>query len=763
MDEQIDIDEILNDFDKISREKIKHYTVSFKEYLLELRKNPYHLLRDIFQLIFDMVHSYVKEGVDEYPDDPESVHFVKYDFYNLFIKDSDSPFFADRLFSNRFMNLINSFNQVPDWNKIYFLEGPPGSGKSTFLKNFLNKFEQYMNTDDGECYETSWRIDKSRFLDPQNFLLTLNSSLGDFQNPLSDKEEKKDKQIIDFNNPIIEVHCPNHDHPILQIPKAYRKQILYDVIEDKEFKEKLFSQKKYEWIFKDDPCTICSSLYESLLERLHSPLEVLSMLTPRRQRYNRRLGEGLSVYNPGDMLRKKPIINPVLQNSLDNLFGDSNKVNYMHSELAKTNNGIFVVMDIKNHNKDRLLNLHGIISDGIHKVENIEENIRTMFMGLINPQDKEFIEKTKSLKDRSLYIEMPYILDYTTEVQIYRNIRGEKLDSCFLPLVLDNFARIIIASRMEKHSENMMEWIENKKRYSKICDDELLILKMDLYSGNIPEWIHEEDKRKFKAELRRKIIGEAEIEGVKGFTGRESIYLFNEFFSINCKKEKPISMEMVYDFFTKTKKELLNRLPDSFLESLIDFYDYSVLQQMKVCIYSYSRTRISQNILDYIFSVNFDVGAREKNKYTGKMIEISEDFFTSIEDYLIGSTANDEMRTEYREKILQKYISQTINEVSLDGKKIKETELYKDLHKKYVHNLKNNALDPFIENKTLRNAIKEFGTKEFKAHDKKIKRDATYLIQSLMRKFAYTETNAKDVCMYVLDKGLINHFKGLEI
>jgi len=394
-------------------------------------------------------------------------------------------------------------------------------------------------------------------------------------------------------------------------------------------------------------------------------------------------------------------------------------------------------------------------------VENIEENIRTMFLGLINPQDKEFIDKTKSLKDRSLYIKMPYILDYTTEVQIYKNIRGESLKTCFFPLVLDNFARIIIASRMEKNSENLKEWIGNSRRYSKICDEELLILKMELYSGNIPEWIHEEDRRKFKAQIRRKIINEAEKEGIKGFTGRESIYIFNEFLSTNYKNEQHINMQMVYNFFTDQKKELLQRIPENFLESLINFYDYSVLQQMKVCIYSFSRSRISQNILDYIFGVNFDIGAREKNKYTGKVIDISEEFLRSIEDYLIGSSASEEVRKGYRDEILQKYISKTTSEITVEGKKIKETELYRDLLKKYVHNLKNNALDPFIDNETLRNAIKEYGTEEFKAHDKKIKRDSTYLIQCLMRKFDYSEEDAKEVCIYVFDKNLIKFFKGI--
>ena len=54
----------------------------------------------------------------------------------------------------------------------------------------------------------------------------------------------------------------------------------------------------------------------------------------------------------------------------------------LSSVLAKTNNGIYSIMDIKSHNKDRLMNLHGVISDNIHKVEYIEERINSLFFAL---------------------------------------------------------------------------------------------------------------------------------------------------------------------------------------------------------------------------------------------------------------------------------------------------------------------------------------------------------------------------------------------
>jgi len=41
---------------------------------------------------------------------------------------------------------------------------------------------------------------------------------------------------------------------------------IYD--DDRYIKNKLFNEKEYEWVLKKDPCTICLSVYQSLLEKL---------------------------------------------------------------------------------------------------------------------------------------------------------------------------------------------------------------------------------------------------------------------------------------------------------------------------------------------------------------------------------------------------------------------------------------------------------------------------------------------------------------
>jgi hypothetical protein len=64
-------------------------------------------------------------------------------------------------------------------------------------------------------------------------------------------------------------------------------------------------------------------------------------------------------------------------------------------------------MDIKSHNIERLIELHNIISEGVHKVEDIEENVNSLFLAVMNPEDKKNIKDIQSFSDRIVYINIP--------------------------------------------------------------------------------------------------------------------------------------------------------------------------------------------------------------------------------------------------------------------------------------------------------------------------------------------------------------------
>ncbi len=460
-------------------------SIPFEVFLNELVANPQMVIRNVFQIFHDMIKAYVGEGVEEYPDDPESIHFVQYDCNKLFVEGSDYPFFADRLFANRLISLVEALKRGAQQNKIYIFKGPPGCGKSTFLNNMLMKFEEYANTNAGLRYETVWHFDRKILKDFRNYdthpVLEKLSRLLEGTLPDQSEQTSEDKlqnslqgseaytaahyspRLLDD---FIEVPCPSHDNPLLMIPKHHRREFLDDLFKNNEFKWKLVTEKEYDWVFRDNPCTICSSLYEALLDRLQSPQKVFDMLYARPYRFNRRLGEGISVFNPGDKpLGRSVINNPILQKHIDSLLSDSTRVQYIYSRYAKTNNGIYALMDVKSHNTERLSELHNIISEGVHKVEDIEENVNSLLLAVMNPEDEKNIQEFQSFLDRVEYITIPYVMDLATEVEIYREIFGKHIDERFLPRVLHNFARVIISSRLNQKSEAMLEWISDPNKY----------------------------------------------------------------------------------------------------------------------------------------------------------------------------------------------------------------------------------------------------------------------------------------------------------
>ena len=760
-----DIETVLKQLSRTIVEREKGGTLSYQEYMQLVAERPASVMRNVFQVFHDMVKSYVSEGADEYPDDPESINFANYDTRKLFVENSDRPFFADRLFANRLLKHVAAMKSGARQNKIYIFEGPPGSGKSTFLNNLLMKFEEYANTEAGRTYEVVWHLDRrilARFKDQQvgAFMEKLSHLLDEYE--LDPQEFSEAKSALHRGGDVVEISCPSHDSPLLMIEKGQRRAFFDDLFQNDAFKWQLFTEKEYDWVFRDSPCTICSSLFQALSARLENPADLFQMIQVRPYRFNRRLGDGITVFNPGDKSMKQNVLtNELLQKKIDHLLGDSNEVKYIFSNFARTNNGIYALMDVKSHNAERLLELHNIISEGIHKVEDIEENVRSLFIALMNPEDERSIEGVQSFTDRIEFINIPYVMDLNTEVEIYRNIFGKHIDASFLPRVLHNFARVIISTRMNIKSDALLEWIGDPEKYRLYCDEHLQILKMEIYTGHIPDWLTEEDRKRLTAKRRKKIIAESEHEGDHGFSGRESIKIFSDFYAAYARKDKMITMSHLSTFFVRWHKELKESIPEGFMESLVHNYDYVVLQEVKEALYYYNEGQIERDILHYMFAVNFEPGSVELCRFTGEKLEITEEFLAGIEGRLLGQKGADpELRSAFRQETQREYTGRALTqEIMVEGKRPQDTGLFLALHDRYVYNLKEKVLEPFLENANFRRAIKDFDTEAFRTYDKRIRDDVTFLINNLSsEKFKYTKQCAKEVCVYVIDNDLARKF-----
>ncbi len=325
--------------------------------------------------------------------------------------------------------------------------------------------------------------------------------------------------------------------------------------------------------------------------------------------------------------------------------------------------------------------------------------------------------------------------------------------------MLNNFARVVIASRLNTQSPAMQEWIEKPERYELFCDKNLQLLKMAIYAGHIPEWLSAEDRKRLTAKRRRRIIGESEREGEKGFSGRDSIKIFNDFYSTYGATGKMINMSMLVNFFTKSRKDLGKDLPGGFLDSLLQMYNYSILQEVKEALYYYNEERIAREIQNYIFAINFETGTTARCEFTGETLQITEEFLRGTENKLLGDKASEDERLAFRRDAQREYTSRTLTqELMVESKPVTETGLFKMLHEHYVHHLKARVLDPFLENENFRNAIKDFNKDAFKTYDRKIRDDVTFLMSNLRERYGYTRKGAKEVCIYVIDNELASRF-----
>jgi len=214
-------------------------------------------------------------------------------------------------------------------------------------------------------------------------------------------------------------------------------------------------------------------------------------------------------------------------------------------------------------------------------------------------------------------------------------------------------------------------------------------------------------------------------------------------------------MDMVKEFFSKDKSSKHINIPTGFIDSLIDMYDYNVLQEVKEAIYYYNESQLSKEILDYLFAINFEPGTNKKSEYTGNILNISEDYFRGFESIFLNDVNTVEQQQNVRKEIHSEYISKALSqEMQVDGKKITETELYLRLFDKYTQILKENSLAPYTNNENFRRAILDYGTKNFKAYDNKLRRDIKLMLTNLCKKFSYTKEGARQISLYVLDKKL---------
>ena len=86
------INKAMRHIDTVADESNNRKPIPFEEFLQLVLVNPIGTIRNVFQVFHDLFKAYVGDGVDEYPNDPESIQYVSYDCSRLFVEGADHPF-----------------------------------------------------------------------------------------------------------------------------------------------------------------------------------------------------------------------------------------------------------------------------------------------------------------------------------------------------------------------------------------------------------------------------------------------------------------------------------------------------------------------------------------------------------------------------------------------------------------------------------------------------------------------------------------------
>lgn len=167
---------------------------------------------------------------------------------------------------------------------------------------------------------------------------------------------------------------------------------------------------------------------------------------------------------------------------------------------------------------------------------------------------------------------------------------------------MENFAKIIIATRLQKDSKSIHNWIADPSKYPKFIDKYFLHLKLLLYSGEIPKWLQQDDIKHLDKKVINNIIIESENDGFSGISGRQSTQLLGEALE-KFTDETIVTTDDVMQFFQKSNIKEIKELLENFIQFIASYYNFKVLQEVKESIYYYNQEEIESQIANYLYAI----------------------------------------------------------------------------------------------------------------------------------------------------------------
>ena len=650
-----------------------NWTGTFWEYVELLEQEP-KIARNSYQRLYDMVMSH---GINE-----SEYCKRKYVRYKFFEGLGDVSIYGLEENLMEFMDTIKSASRHygPE-RRVILLHGPVGSSKSTIVTALKKGLEAYSRTPDGKLYSFSWKT--------------------------SDKD----------GNDVL-VPCPMNEEPLKLLPDDIRETIISrmnDKLKESDYSLKLDGSLN----------PVNEFYYNQLMEKYKGDYrKVLDHVVVRRVVLSEKNRIGIGTFQPKDEKSQDAteLTGDINYRKLAEYGSESDPRAFdFDGEFLVSNRGLIEFQEILKLQTEFLYDLLGATQE--HRVKPRRFNqvpIDEVILGHTNNAEFEKLANNKfmeALRDRTIKIDIPYLLKISEEQKIYDHFYNEStVQKHIAPHTTYLAALFAVVSRLEESSKHDMSIIQKAK----------------LYNGQSVHGFTDEHVKEMQEESPK--------EGLYG--GVSARFVQNQFSNaivnprMGAKSLNPFMLFAQIREGLKShsgfqnqddRKSMMERL-----ELVEKEYDRIVKREVQQALSS-SEEAIKATCTNYIDNiVAYIQDEKVTNPVTGKEEVANEQLMRSIEEKIGISNG---MKDDFRREIMN-----YMGGLAAKGKEFRydsNEQLYKALEKKLFEDTKDSIKLSALAQDTAT------------VVDKELLEKIDALKQRLITSFGYDEDSASDVLTYV--------------
>ncbi|MCR4315364.1 MAG: hypothetical protein NUW37_03335 [Planctomycetes bacterium] len=720
-----------------------HWHGSMLDFLREkFPSNPRKYSRTSYQYLADMIEFFGKHTFEE-----SGEKLTRYHLFDDPFSDGKSRIFGlDRTIA-RLMKYIKAAAREEGRERIYVLNGPVGTAKTSMIELISRGLEEYSKTEEGEILSFRWIF-------PADFDKLGQSQVG-FH---AETREFTDDDIA------VSLKSQMRENPLLVIPREMRKEFLRGAFRDTEDPEEhaIIPTKILEGQLNYND----QQILDYLLEKFDGDFEeVCKFIRVERFTISATLGVGIAKVLPeGNIEAQAPMI-AMDDNwrAITNLMRSLNLVRFS-GHYVSSNRGILHYSDIF---KRPIITLHHLLSaveEHMVCFGEIQTSVDTIIIGTTNIA--EYIEVrrapiSKALRSRTRKIDVPYLLNFTDEQQIYeRGLLPAMARVHIAPHTTELAALWAVLTRLMKSRMDDSGDLEQDAR--KLIAGLTPLDKAMIYADRHAEHFSEADRLLLDRKVRKLLRNEFQDEGTGGVPTRilqniladlcedefsRCVMPFDVFKLVDRVLE---SGPETYDFLAVTPDEGYHDFV-SFLKLIRGRYDDILTREIQDAVLDVTTEEIDDKIKRYFQHVNaFNQNEKVRNQQTGKSEDPDEKVMRVVEDAM-GVLQDLQARKDFRFRL----ISRALRHASKKGEEFDYRKVYADLYSAMYRSLYREKRDR-ISWGNLHSELDEAETEEKLAGmdiDKKVRGVIDTLFANLKNQ-GYNFESARLVIMYSISREL---------